>query len=377
MSESPFIYGKTVSDRHFTDREEEAERLEKNLSNGINTTIISPRRWGKSSLVEKVLKSTSRTQKKIKVIQLDLFMVSCEEEFLELLARETIKASSGKFQDWMKTGKEFFTRLVPKFSYGLDPNSDFSLSFDWKDLKKNSEEILQLPERIARKKGIKFIIALDEFQNMTSFSDYKTIEKKWRAAWQKQKLVTYCLYGSKRHMMNEIFNHPSKPFYRFGDIIHLKKIPIEKWVPYLQKGFESTNKILPENYAVKICVLMKNHSWYVQQLAHYVWGRTHKKVSEKELISALNEVLETNAPLYQREIETMNNSQINLLKAICAGESKFTSAEVMSKYNLGSPNNVTKSKQSLIKNEILDDEEGKLVLLDPAFELWLNRNLNK
>ena len=164
MKDSPFIYGTTVSVLSFTNREIESRKLKSNLLNGINTTIISPRRWGKSSLVEKVIADINKKEKLTKTIIIDLFSVGSEEEFLEKFAREVIKASSSKWQEWMASGKEFFKKLTPKLSFGIDPISDFSLSFDLQELKKNNDEILNLPEIIAQKKGIKFIICLDEFQ---------------------------------------------------------------------------------------------------------------------------------------------------------------------------------------------------------------------
>ena len=228
MKDSPFIYGTTVSIKSFTNREAESAKLKSNLMNGINTTIISPRRWGKSSLVEKVIHEINKNDKKTKTIIIDLFSVSSEEEFLEHFAREVIKASSTKWQEWMSSGREFFKKLIPKLSVGIDPTTDFNLSFDWLELKKNNEEVLNLPETIGKKRGIKFIICLDEFQNLAAFNNYQIFEKKLRANWQRHNSVTYCLYGSKRHMMTEIFNNPSKPFYRFGDIMLLQKIDTKK-----------------------------------------------------------------------------------------------------------------------------------------------------
>lgn len=136
MKDSPFIYGTIVSIQSFTNREAESAKLQSNLLNGINTTIISPRRWGKSSLVEKVIIDINKKDKKTKTVIIDLFSVSSEEEFLEQFAREVIKASSSKWQEWMSSGKEFFKKLIPKLSLGIDPTTDFSLSFDWHELKK-------------------------------------------------------------------------------------------------------------------------------------------------------------------------------------------------------------------------------------------------
>ncbi len=373
MKDSPFIYGTTVSTASFTNREAETQKLKSNLLNGINITIISPRRWGKSSLVEKVINDIGRKEKKTKTVLIDLFSAGSEEEFLEQFAREVIKASSSRWEEWMGSGKDFFKKLIPKLSLGIDPVTDFSLSFDHKELKKNSDEVLNLPEAIAKKKGIKFIICLDEFQNLSNFTDYAVLEKKLRACWQRQKLVTYCLFGSKRHMMSEIFNNPAKPFYRFGDIMLLQKIESQKWVSFICKSFVSTGKQIDEKTAGTIPLLMKNHSWYVQQLAHYTWNLTQKKATKTEIATALRELINANTPLYQRETESMGRTQLNLLKAVAKGETQYSSTAVMQAHQLGTPRNVSKNKTLLINNDIIHEIDGKFEFVDPAFELWFKK----
>lgn len=373
MKDSPFIYGTIVSIQSFTNREAESAKLQSNLLNGINTTIISPRRWGKSSLVEKVITDINKKDKKTKTVIIDLFSVSSEEDFLEQFAREVIKASSSKWQEWMSSGKEFFKKLIPKLSIGIDPSTDFSLSFDWHELKKNSDEVLNLPETIAKKRGIKFIICLDEFQNLSSFNDYLVFEKKLRACWQRHKSVTYCLYGSKRHMMTDIFNNPSKPFYRFGDIMLLQKIETKKWVSFICKSFAATDKQIDENTAGIIPLVMKNHSWYVQQLAHYAWNVTHKRATTTEINTALKELINANTPLYQKETESISHTQLNLLKAVAKNETQFTSTAVMNKHQLGTPRNVSKNKTVLINNDIIHEINNKFEFVDPAFELWFKK----
>jgi hypothetical protein len=373
MKGSPFIYGSTVSAHAFTNREAEMKKLSANLLNGVNTTIISPRRWGKSSLVEKVTFDITKKHKSVKVVLIDLFSVGSEEEFLEAFAREVIKASSSKWQEWLASGKDFFKKLTPKLSVGIDPQSDFSLGFDWKELNKNSDEVLNLPENIAQKKNIKFIVCLDEFQNLSTFHNASNFEKKLRAVWQRHKSVTYCLYGSKRHMMTEIFNNPSKPFYRFGDIVLLPKIELDKWQHFIILGFEKTGKKIDESTATLIPQVMKNHSWYVQQLAHYTWNVTSQEATVTEMNIALTELIHANTPLYQREIEMISTTQVNLLKAICNRETKFTSAAVMQRYALGTPRNVSKNKTILINNDIIHEMNGVYEFLDPAFELWFKK----
>jgi hypothetical protein len=371
MKQSPFVYGTTVSLRSFTNREEEAAKLRHNLLNGVNTTIISPRRWGKSSLVEKVVASLAK-EKKVRTVVIDLFSVSTEKEFLEIFAREVLKASGGKWQEWIKYAKEFFRQLVPKISMGFEER-DFSLSFDWKDLAKHSQEVLDLPEEIGRKKGIQFIICLDEFQNLSNFREYESLEKKMRASWQRHKSVTYCLYGSKRHMMSEIFNSPAKPFYRFGDIMMLQRISSEKWQKFIVSSFSRTGKKISPELAAKIPMLMKRHSWYVQQLSHYLWSKTAKTADERLLKEAAMELIQANTPLYQKEIEDLSGTQVSLLKAIAKKEQKLTSVTVMESYALGTPRNVAKNRDVLIARDIINEENNELHFLDPAFEMWFRK----
>jgi len=378
MKYSPFIFGTTVLDDAFINRKDEIHRLTTNLAGGINTTLISPRRFGKSSLVEKVVRDLMKPDKNIRVVIIDLFTVSTSEKFLEKFAREVIKSSSSKWQDWIKNTRTFFRVLIPKIHIGVDPVYDFSISFDWEEIKKHDDEILELPETIAKQKKLKFIICLDEFQNISQYSGFEEFEKKLRSVWQRQKNVTYCIYGSRRHMMNDIFNNPSKPFYRFGDLINLDKINTNEWVSFITGSFMKTGKKISENQAEMIADLMQCHSWYVQQFAHYTWTLTEKTVTKTIMEKALNELINSNTPFYQKEIETLSSTQVNLLIAIASGEIMFTSAAVMREYKLGTPRNVSKNKSLLINKDLIQTSGRKMEFVDPAFELWFGKNyLNK
>lgn len=373
----PFMFGKTVSTISFTNREVEYKKLKNNLLSGINTILISPRRWGKSSLVEKLLNDLRGKESGIKVVQLDFFNIHSEEEFLAAFAREVIKASSSKWEEWMSTAGKFFKQLVPRLSVGLDPQTDFSMSFDWEELVKNKEEILNLPEQVATEKGIRLLVCLDEFQSISAFEGYDALEKSMRACWQRHKQVSYCLLGSKRHMMTDIFNNPGKPFYRFGDIMFLGKIQDKSWVPFIISGFESTGKSIEPDAARYITELMACHSWYVQQLSHYTWNRTKKKAGFDEVKAALEEVLQANLPLYQMEVELLSATQLQLLVAIAHGETQLTSQAVMQKYKIGTPRNILKNKQLLLDKDLIDTLEGKYIFLDPAFEIWFKQVFGK
>lgn len=370
---TPFKYGKTINLESFTNRDEEQKKIKQNLLSGINTMLISPRRWGKSTLVEKIVSEIDKENKNVRTVMIDIFVASDEAEFLQLFAREVIKKSSNKWEDWINTGKEFFKSIVPKISLGIDPINDFEIAFDWEELKKNKDEILDLPERIAKAKNIEYVICIDEFQQISELAAYKFLEKKMRSVWQKQKRVTYCLYGSKRHMMAEIFNKVSKPFYRFGDIILLQKIKTENWEIFIQNNFKKTKKSITKREALFIIQTMKNHSWYVQQFSSYVWNKTKTNVNKEIINNALEELVAANSPLFLREIEILSTTQVNFLKAVAQGESKLTSTAMMQKYHLGTPRNVSKNKEILTYNDMLNFENGLYEFLDPVFELWFKK----
>lgn len=372
---SPFIFGNTVSTDAYTNRENEAHRLKQNLLGGINTILISPRRWGKSSLVERVLIDINKSEKSCKTVLLDLFTVNNEVEFFELFTREVIKSTSTKWEDWLNDTKRFLANLVPTVHVGVNPHLDFTIRYEHGKVREFADDILNLPEKIAKEKGIRLAICLDEFQNLTNLVDYEPLEKKMRAVWQRQKLVSYCLFGSKRHMLENIFNNPSKPFYRFGDLMLLPKISEESWVKFIQTSFRKSGKQISKEIATVIPRLMKNHSWYVQQLSHYVWNQTsHEPVTKQDIQRALTELIFANQPLYQREIEGMSTTQANLLKAIFQKEKQLTATEVMRNYALGTPRNVSKNRLILEgRDMIIKDESGIYEFLDPAFELWFGK----
>lgn len=369
---SPFSYGKTVSQVAFTNRTKELAHLKRNFRQGINTIIVSPRRWGKSSLIEKVVEELKGEQK-LKISRLDLFTVASEHQFYELFAREVIKSASTKWEDWLESVKSAFRSIVPKVSFGLDPQNDFELSFEWDEKKVQTDEILNLPETLARKHNVKMVVCIDEFQHLSEFKGYEALEKRLRSIWQRHKNVCYCLYGSKRHMMTEIFSRSSKPFYKFGDLMMLQKIELKHWIPFIVNGFKKSGKAIAPELAAVIPMTMNNHPWYVQQMSFYTLNYTTKKAGIEHLRMALEQIIQSNTPLYEKEIDVLSETQVSLLRAVASGETQLTSSSVMRKYKLGTPNNVTRNKRVLFNTDLLDEVGGVYEFLDPVFFLWFRQ----
>ncbi len=262
---NPFVFGKAAEGEYFTDRQEDARRLNANLTHGINTILISPRRWGKTSLVKKVISEFDNPD--IKPIFIDIFQCKSEHEFYHAFASTIIKQTSSKLEEWTEMAKTFLSRVSPKFSFGPDPMNDFSISFERNPKDDSDLDILQLPERIAQKKKIRLVVCLDEFQQIADFPNSVIFQKKLRSVWQHQQHVTYCMFGSKKHLMEYFFNDKSMPFFKFGDMMFLKKIPTSEWVPFICDKFKETGKVITTEQATKICQTTDNLSSYVQHLA--------------------------------------------------------------------------------------------------------------
>ncbi len=373
--QTPFSFGRTVRAHHFTNRENDTKRLRSNFENGINTTLISPRRWGKSSLVEKVAELVN--SKKTVVVCIDLFPIRNEEEFYTYFSNAVIKATSNKMEVWMELGKKYLKQISPKFSIGIDPINDFEMSLEWESVQKNYKEVLALPEKIAKEKDIKMVICIDEFQNISNYNEPELFQKRLRSEWQQQQNVTYCLYGSKQHMMTQLFEKQSMPFYRFGEIMYLQKIEEKYWVRYITLAFERTKKTITPALAAQIAQMVKHHPYYVQQLAHLTWIATEKTVDLKTIERATDDLLNQNAILYYKDTENLSSTQLNFLKAVASNVEALSSKEAISKFNLGTSANVSKIKDTLLKHEIIDIQNSKVVFIDPAFELWFKKNILK
>lgn len=374
MENKPFIFGVATSGDNFTDREKETGHLLSNFRHGVNTVLISPRRWGKTSLVQKAYHLAQSD--KLKIIYMDIFSCRSEHDFYDTFASAVIKQTSSKAEEWLDNIKLFLSRVSPRISIGADPMTDFSISLEMNPKSIDIDEFLQLPEKIARKKNCNIVICIDEFQQIAEFKDSKTFQKRLRSVWQLQKSVSYCLFGSKKHLMNELFEKKSLPFYKFGDSIYLKKIETKDWIDYICNRFEATGKQISKDLAEKICKMVDNYSSYVQQLAWLVWIHTEIIATENDFLSACQDIIDQNTPLFEKQIESLTTYQMNFLRAIIDGvHSEFTTQEILHKYQLGSSANVSIIKRALVKKELIEIEKHQVIIMDPVMAMWLKREL--
>lgn len=371
---SPFVYGKSVEGENFTDRELETKRLVLNFEHGVNSILISPRRMGKTSLVKKAASMINVPD--IKVVYMDIYKCRTEYDFYEIFASSIISANATKIEKMIETAKEFLTSIKPSISYSPEPNTDFALSLGVSPKSNTPEEILNLPERIAQKRGIRIVVCIDEFQQIGEMPQSLTVQKTIRSVWQHHRHTSYCLFGSKQHLMSELFYSRKMPFYQFGDMFFLKKIPTEKWVPFIVSRFQKAGKHISDELAGRICIAVENYSAYVQQLAWNVMVVSGETVDTQAVTQGIRATLDQVVPLFIEQTSPLSTYQLNFIRAICQGHhDDFGKAEVTSKFNLGTRSNLPKLKKALIEREIIEVTETGLYIADPLFKLWFSSEM--
>lgn len=370
---APFQYGTLASKENFVNRVEERAQLKTYLSSHINVMLVSPRRWGKSSLVKAAMEELQAEDKNVRVCFIDAFSIGSEAEFYRTFASQVIACASSKLERRIQDAKKFLTGVVPQLVI-KDDVTDF-MAFDLKFIPEEQDkmDILQLPETLAKSKKLHIIVCIDEFQQLANLSEYKNMEGKMRSVWQRQENVSYCFYGSKRHMMLEIFNNSNSPFYRFGQMLFLEKIAKAEWIPFIIKSFEKSGKHISECFAEQICDMVECHSWYLQQLCFFIWNASQKEVTQETLKYGIEQMVNTNSPMFQNDTETLAPSQIEMLRAVKDGVSQLSSAKIKNRYHLGNPNTVSKNKKVLANKDIIELRKGRLEFVDPVYKLWFSK----
>ncbi len=368
----PFVYGELAENENFIDRIEDRQQLKTFLCNGVNVTIISPRRWGKSSLVKATMKEIEAEHSDTVACFIDAFRLNSEKEFYNAFASAVVNSVATTLDKGMELVRSYLKNLSAKFKL-KGPFIEVELDLQQKESPMNVEELLNLPQRLAEEKGLHVIVCIDEFQKLADFPEWRGMEGMLRSVWQQQQDVTYCLYGSKRHMLMDIFTNSNKPFYRFGQTLYLQKIESQYWIDYIVKTFRETGKEISEDNAAMICRTMENHSWYVQQFSFFVWAATDTVATEEIIQRQLQAVLDTNMPVFESETDSLAASQIAMLRAVADGEQRLNSAEVVRRYSLGAPQTITRNKSVLRRLDILEKQGADLVFVDPLYKLWFKR----
>jgi len=374
---NPFVFGRLLNENSFVNRTADIERLRQNIDNQIHTILISPRRWGKSSMVN-LLEQKIGPSKKTVFCHMDLFNTADESDFFDQFSNKILSSTFSKTAEIVDNIKLFLKNLKPEISFEGENSGKITVNLNTNTENNSFMDVLNLPEQIAKKKGIKIVVCIDEFQSISRFDDSLLFQQRLRANWQHHQNVVYILYGSKRAMLSNLFENQDMPFYKFGDLFYLKKIDSKHFNNFIIRSFTKTGKKITGKYARKITDLMENHSFYVQQFAHILWNNTTDIVDEEIFDETVINIIERNSMFFENIYENLSAVQIKVLRMLIEVKNRqYTKAENLIKYKIGSSAAVIQSLKALENKEVVDRFEGYPMFLDPVFRLWLMKRIFK
>lgn len=364
MKDNPFKFGTVVDGEYFTDREDELARISSYLDSENHLIIISPRRFGKTSLIRKLLRESERLH-----IYLDMQLVISEEDFASQLLKRIYRIfPMQKLKGFIKS-----FRIIP--TVNLNPvtgETEITFKPGSKDLSP-LEDVLNLIEKLG-KEDKKIIVVLDEFQDI--FRINSTLDRVLRSVIQTHKNINYVFLGSSESMIREIFEKKSSPFYRFGLLIPLGKIPEEKFRLFLEyrfTGFAGDAGSVSRS----ILEITASHPYYTQQLAFMVWEQLgHTGTSENVAESAANEIVMSHDNDFELLWNTLNRTDMMVLTGMSASDISPLSGEFNKLFGTGAASTVFSTLLRLVKKGIVTKEGSTYTIDDPFFRRWIRFRRN-
>ena len=372
---NPFVYGEIVADKDFADRTDEIKELIRDLKDCEKIFLISPRRYGKTSLVVNVL--TKLRENGVYPVYIDLYKATSLHKLLELYAREIALTVETKLEKAIRLIKEIMPGLRPKITINAEGNASIGIDYvvSEREVLKFLDEIYDLPQKLALKKKKNFVIAFDEFQEIRNF-DGESIEKSMRASFQHQRNVGYLFAGSKKHLLNDMVYNENRAFYKIGKVVNLNKIPREEFQRFLEEKFKKTGFILKRGVVDKVLDLVEDYPYNAQFLCHKLWDMNldKKRINTLDIEAALKKILSEETPFYLSLWDSLTLHQRNVLQAIANfGGEKIFSHEFIAASGIRPGSTLQTSVTLLIKKGIIEKSNGTYDITDVFFKEWIKK----
>jgi hypothetical protein len=376
---NPFVYGEVVTAAAFADREEERARLGRDLAEGQKVFLISPRRYGKSSLIRGVMKALAA--KRILTVEVTVAASSSYVAFLEAYARALLSADTpaGALRRW---AGELLKAVRPELRFEAQPSGgpQFSIGFpavrSARDTSRLAAEVFALPARIAAARGQRMAIALDEFQTIAAF-DGGSVEHALRAAVQEQRSVGYVFAGSEPSLMERMLT-PRRPFYKAGPVVRLGKIDEAVFADFIDARFTATGIRPQDGLGGAIVELAENVPYDVQRLAHETWDDVkaagRKSAGLEDLHLTLGRLLDEQHTIFEEAWQRLTLAQRAVLRAIVLESGReLLSAGVRQRHRLPGASSVQSALAALVRQDIVMKDQGRYLVNDSLYREWMAR----
>lgn len=368
---NPFITGGYISEEYFCDRVQESKEVIRALTNGNNMAIISPRRMGKTGLIQHCFH-----QDEIKNLYytffIDIYATDSLKEFVYKLGKEIFDALKPKGKQFIDGFFDMISSLRPAFKLDSTtgtPTFDIGIG-EIHQAAFTLEEIFKYLEAADHH----CIVAIDEFQQIGQYPE-KNIEAVLRTYIQKCKNTSFIFAGSQRHLMQNIFFSSSRPFYQSVSFLQLEAIRKEEYVQFVRKHFANNQKEISEELVSKVYHLFEGHTWYIQNIFNELFSLTgENEICTLDLVrEAIENKIDSYKPLYLSTLSLLPERQKEILYAIAkeGKASAITSGAFIKKHGLLSQSSVQTAMKQLLDKEIITSESNVYQVYDRFFGLWL------
>jgi len=376
---NPFVYGEIVTTGAFADRETERDRLTSDLGAGQKIFLISPRRYGKSSLIRDAMRRLARDR--VITVEVTVAASSSYVAFLEAYARALVAADTpaGRLRRWTS---ELLQAVRPELRFEARSSGDpkFSLAFptvrNSRDIARLAAEVFALPGRIAAARKQRLAIALDEFQAIEAF-DGGAVEQALRSAVQDQRAVGYVFAGSEPSLMERMLG-PKRPFYKAGPVMRLEKIDPTVFADFIDARFIASGLKVEDGLGEAIVDLAANVPYDVQRLAHEAWddarAQRRRTVSLEDLHQTLSRLLGEQSAVFEESWQRLTLGQRAVLRAlVLEGGRELMSEGVRVRHRLPGASSVQSALAALVKQDIVMKVDARYTVSDSLYREWVAR----
>jgi hypothetical protein len=378
--ENPFVYGEVVPTAAFVNRVAELDRLAGDLAAGQKIFLISPRRYGKSSLIRQALAAAAR--RGVLTIDVTVSSFSSYVAFLEGYARALISAETrwDRARTWLRDVVHS-ARAEVRYAPDASPLGALTVSFpnvrSARDVTRLAQEVFALPGHLAATRHRKVVVALDEFQAIAGFNG-GSVEHAMRAAIQHQRDVGYVFAGSEPSLMERMLG-PRRPFYKAGPVMRLEKIPADQFAASIDARFNRSGFRPEAGLGAAIVDLAGNLPYDVQRLAHETWDEVRaagrRRATLEDLHAALRRLLAEQETMFEAVWQRLTLAQRGVLRAVVLADGReLLSADVRTRHRLGGTSSVQTALAALVRDDVIAREDGRYVVVDSLLREWIARH---
>ncbi|MDD4190531.1 MAG: ATP-binding protein [Mangrovibacterium sp.] len=368
---NPFSYGTVVRGDNFYDREEACGRIIETLSGGNNLVLYAPRRFGKNSLIFRAIEQLEATG--FICVYFDFMPVFSPESFARLYAK-ALSAKQANLNKFAQTFSGLIKNLLPVLTFSPDGTPEFSIDFANTTVDETTiSNLLDMPEMLAGTSK-RVLVFFDEFQEVRKLSNIH-FESLLRSKIQQQQKTNYLFFGSKTHLLKEMFNDKKRAFYNAASQMSLGSLPLQDTINFLQGKFARSGISIDESTAKHLIAVAANIPHYIQLLAAEIWQYmiTSQTTVTLDIVNeCAKRILVLKNDYYMELYDRQSTSRKQLLKALTFSGQAIFSAAYTKTHRLPATATLQRAVKELINNGIIEKTNNEYFIADPFFKLFVS-----